>query len=123
MSQPRQMPLDWWPIKPIHIAATTTDQQFITRGGRLFGWSFEETTASAGATCSLIDGTTSGGQTIVPISLIANQSTRDIWGKPGIEVGNGVLLHMFAGSVRATIYFLGLSEEEIIRQAGYQLPE
>lgn len=115
------LPIDWWPIDPIHIATTTVGQQFITRGGRLYGWGFEETTGTTPALCSLIDGTNAGGQTIVPISLLANESTRDFFGKPGLRVRNGVFLNVISGSVRATIWMLGLSDEEIARQAGYEL--
>lgn len=117
----RRLPLDWHPIDPIHIATTTVDGQFITRGGRLYGWAFEETTGAASAECSLIDGSSAGGPTIVPISLSAGESTRDLMGKPGLRVRAGVYLHVFSGSVRATIYYLGLSDDEIIAHAGIEL--
>jgi hypothetical protein len=119
----RGLSLDWYPITPIHIAATTVGGQFITRECRLYGWAFEETTGSAPAKCDLYDGTTTGGQTIVPITLLANESTRDIWGKPGIVVGNGIFLNVLSGSVRATVYVLPLTEEEILRLNGYQVSE
>jgi hypothetical protein len=117
------LPVDWWPIDPIHVAPTTTGIQFITRAGRLYGWSFEESTGSAAAKLELVDGTSTGGLIIVSITLLANESTRDIWGKPGIRVQNGVFLNMVSGSARANIYYLGMTDDEIARQAGYQLAE
>src|ERR1700744_1728800 len=113
----QRLPIDWYPIDAIHQPTTTTDVQLISREGRLYGWSFEETTATAGALVGLIDGSSNNGQVLASISLLANQSTRDIWGKPGIRCRGGVRLRVFSGSVRATIYYLGLNDEEIARQA------
>lgn len=118
---PPNYPIDWYPILAINIPATSTDLAFVTRGGRLFGWAVEESTGSATAKLELMDGTSNNGQRIVPITLLANESTRDVWGKPGVLIQTGVWLHLVAGSVRGTIYFLPLSEEEILRQAGYQV--
>lgn len=121
MSGPiRRLPLDWYPVHPIHVTTTTVDAQFITRSGRLYGWAFEETTGASPALVSLIDGSSAAGQVIVNVSLLANESTRDVWGKPGIGIRNGVYLRVFSGSVRVTIYFLGLSDDEIAYQAGYE---
>lgn len=113
----------WFAADAIRIAATTTDQLFIGRSGVLYGWAFEETTAAAGAKFALVDGSSANGQDLVSITLLANESTRDIWGRPGIWVDSGVFLHMFSGSVRGNIYFQTLSEAEALAILGYTQPD
>lgn len=113
----RRLPLDWYPIDPIHLAATAISAPFIARGGRLYGWAFEESTGAAPAQFVVVDGASAGGTTIAAITLLANESTRDIWGKPGIRVRSGVYLSMISGSIRGTIFYLTLSEEEIYERA------
>lgn len=118
MSAPfRRLPAEWWAPKPISCGATTTNYTFISRGGRLYGWSFEETTGAAVAQLELIDGSSDSGDRIVPITLLANESTRDWLGRPGIQITRGVYLKVVAGSVRATIWYLGLSDEELLELA------
>lgn len=121
MTAPRGLPLDWYPIRAISFAAATAGQALLGRSGRLYGWSFLETTGAASATLEVFDGTNANGQSISPISLTAGQSTRDIWGKPGIEITNGLFVNVLSGSVRGSLYVLGLSPEEIARMAGIEL--
>lgn len=122
MSAPRGLPLDWYPIWAISAPATTTSYPFFGRGGRLYGWAFQETTGAAPATFELFDGTGSGGQSILPATLTVNQSFRDIWGKPGIEIRTGLFMNVTAGSVRGSVYVLGLSVDEILRLNNIEAP-
>lgn len=115
----RRLPAEWWAPTPINVAATTTDLGFVSREGRLYGWAFEETTGAATAQFELVDGSSNSGDRIVPITLLANESTRDVFGQPGIRVRRGVWLHMISGSVRATIFYLGLTDTEILDLTGF----
>lgn len=119
MSAPRGFPIDWQPVQAISFAAATSGQLILNRECRLYGWAFLETSGNAAAQLEVFDGTTVNSQSIAPIALLAGQSSRDIWGKPGIEIRTGLFVNISAGSVRGSLYVLGLSADEIIRAAGY----
>lgn len=116
----RFVPLDWSPIDPISSGVEAAGYQFIARSGRLYGWSFVEAGGSDPATLSLYDGSSNNGQLIAPVTLLANQSVSLIWGKPGIRVRNGVRMVVTSGTVQGVIYFLGMSDEEIAAQHGFE---
>lgn len=122
MSAPTvRLPLEWWAPTPINTPATTTDVNLITRGGRLYGWAFQEMTGTDRAELELVNGQSNNGDTIVPITLSAGQSTRDWLGRPGLRITGGVRLNVISGEVSAVIYYLGLSDAEILALAGYEL--
>lgn len=104
----------WFASEIVDIPTTTASQPFITRSGVLYGWAFSETTGTNPASLSLVDGSTDNGQGIVPITLLANETTRDIFGYPGIWCNAGVFLHVKSGSVTGKIYYQALSEDEIL---------
>lgn len=104
----------WVGAEHINFAATTQSLPVVTRQGLLFGWSFEESTGGAVAQLELIDGSSDNGNRIVPITLLANQSTRDIWGYPGIWCDSGVFCSVLAGSVSGTIFYKPLTPDEIV---------
>lgn len=112
----------WFAAESIRFSATTTDVSLITRPGVLYGWSFEETTAAAGAKFELDDGSSSNAQGIVSITLLANESTRDLMGRPGIWCDGGIFVHMFSGSIRGNIYYQSLTDDEIIEMLNLQYP-
>lgn len=119
MTAPRRWPLDWHPIDTFPIDVTTDGFQLTSREGRLFGWSFVETTGSAAAQVRVIDGGNSGGLEIVNITLSAGQSTRDWLAKPGLRFRSGIYIDIVAGSIQGSIWPLLLTEEEIYLLAGY----
>lgn len=104
----------WFTAEVIDLPATTISQALVTRSGVLFGWSFKETTGSAPAAVSLDDGSSHNTQGIVAITLLANESTRDIWGFPGIWVNSGIYVQILSGSITGKIYFQALSEDELV---------
>jgi hypothetical protein len=104
----------WFAAEIIDMPTTTASVSLITRSGVLYGWSFKETTGSAAASLALVDGTAENTQGIVSINLLANESTRDLGGQPGIWVNSGVYCHVLSGSVSGKIYFQALSDDEIL---------
>lgn len=119
MTAPRRWPLDWHPVDTLPIPVSTVGYQVFARGGRLFGWSFVETTGAAIAQVRLIDGSGPTGAEIVNITLSSGQSTRDWLAKPGIRIRSGVYVDVVAGSIRGSIWPLLLDDEEIYLLAGY----
>jgi len=84
---------------------TTTTDQFVARGLWLItGWSFRETTALAGAVFELVDGSNADGEMFATISLVANESTRDLIPGNGLAVETGVFVNMISGSIRGAIW-------------------
>lgn len=102
----------WWAAEKINFLTSTQSSALISRQGVLFGWAWEETTAAAVAQLELIDGDSNNGDRIVPITLLANESTRDVWGSPGIWCDRGVFVRVVAGSIRGTIFYKALTDQE-----------
>lgn len=105
----------WWrPIRKSDIAPTAAGA--VTASGQLaptgvckqvIGWAIKETTGSVGATFTLWDGVNTEGTVIVPITLSANESTRDRSGPPGIQcVSGGLYLQVISGSISGVVYWI-----------------
>lgn len=117
------LPLEWWAPVSLPIPVTAANIALVGRELRLYGWSFLETTGAGPATVQLLDGAGIGGTDVVDISLSAGQSTRDWLGAPGIRLQTGLFLRVVTGSVQGSIWYMGLSDDEIFRLAGYQQAE
>jgi hypothetical protein len=92
--------------RPIPISARTTDLQIAGGLTLLLGWSFRETTAAAGATFRLVDGTETGGAIVASITLTSNESTRDLIPAPGLACMSGLFLDVIAGEIEGSIWAL-----------------
>lgn len=92
------------PAESVSFAARSTDLQLVNGGGVIVGWSFQESTNAAAATLELYDGTGTGGNLLSPITLVTNESTRDLIGGDGLQFRNGVFFHAVSGSVKGAVW-------------------
>ena len=72
----------------------------------LLGWSFTESTGSAGASVRLHDGQNSAAPSLCSaVKLSAGESTRDWFGDQTIEIFSGsVFLEVLSGSVECVVW-------------------
>lgn len=77
-----------------------------TSGGRLVGWALRET-AGATALAYLRDGVDPDGAIIVPISLSAGESTRDVYIPGGLSFGRGLFLDVVSGAIEGSVWLGG----------------
>lgn len=105
----------WRPVRVLPIPTLTAGRNLIARGTLIFGWAFQETTAAAPATLALIDGNDQNGALAVPITLTANQSTRDIFGQPGLYFESGPYLQIVTGSIQGALWYVDATAEELSR--------
>lgn len=107
--------------RTIPIATTTTDLTVIGGASVLFGWTWIETTGSAVANVELYDGSGTNGALIVPVALNSGESTRDLWGHPGLGVQTGLFLHVVSGSVKGSLWIVpGEVYDEYVIEQGYR---
>jgi hypothetical protein len=92
------------PARTIALGTITADATAITGAGILFGYSFTETTGGAVAEVQLLDGTDTGGAFITDITLLADESTRDWFGLPGLVFRNSLFVDVVAGSVAGAVW-------------------
>ena len=94
------------PVLPVSIP---TGQSGVVLGGPLllFGWSLRESTGAAPAQLDVYDGADATGQPVATITLIANESTRDYPGLPGITCRRGLYVNAVAGSVAGVVWAAG----------------
>jgi hypothetical protein len=94
------------PAQPTTILTTTTSRQIVSGACVIVGWSFVEPTNAAPAAFELWDGTSAAGDIITTITLVTNESTRDLVGVQGLLVENGVYLSVLSGTVRGSLWFV-----------------
>ena len=97
------------PAQLLPFAATSADIKLYTGNAVLLGWSFAETTNSAGASLTLNDGPDDTYPEIVRVNLAQNESTRDYPPGNGILIRTGIFLEMLSGTVEGTIWYLPIT--------------
>lgn len=78
--------------------------------GRITWHAWRETTGTSPAVIRLWDGTGTGGKLLVPVSLLAGQSTRDYTGEHAMPYQTGLYLEVVSGTVEGQV--LALAEGE-----------
>lgn len=92
------------PSIAVAIPVTTTDQEVQGRGGIVTGWSFKETTGAATAEVWIVNGNNATGVPIAFITLLANQSVRDVLADNGVLCDLGLFVHVVSGSVQGSVW-------------------
>lgn len=100
-------------IEPISVPATVAGTLFANGPIRLMGWALKESTGAAAAAFELYDGNDATGQSLAPVTLVANESIRDWFGAAGVLCERGVFLNVTAGSVRGTL-FVKLAARDVV---------
>lgn len=103
----------WRPARALPIPTTAVGYNLFGRGTLIYGWAFQESTGAAAATIALIDGNDANGTLAAPITLTANQSTRDIFGYPGLYFEAGPYLAVLAGSVKGSLWYVDATAVEL----------
>jgi hypothetical protein len=98
--------------KALPIPTTTTD--VVLAGGLLIvrGWAFKNLDPANPASVELYDGTGTNGALIVPIDLLASESTRDWLSGSGIGAMAGLYLHVVKGTVQGSIWYSAATLED-----------
>lgn len=100
------------PAQVLPFAATSADVTLYTGAAVLLGWALVETTGTASAALDIRDGTGTAGQSVVPVTLAANESTRDYPPGNGIAIQFGLFIDMTSGSARGTLWYLPVTSED-----------
>lgn len=87
----------------ITLPAGTASGVIANGGGRLLWHSFKETTGAASASYTFYDGNAPGKRIVLPVSLVASESTRDYMGRHGIPFEQGLYFSIDAGTVEGNI--------------------
>lgn len=80
---------------------------------RILWHAFKETTGAAGASYDIMDGNAPDAKILLPVTLAANESTRDFFGPHGLEVNNAVFVRVNNGSIVGNI--TTVLEDEYLR--------
>lgn len=99
-----ELPVQYVPVQSITIPVTTTGNAPLSGDSLLCGWSFAETTGTAGATLVLWDGSDTTGQQIAFVNLAAGETTRDTLPFPGIYCTRGLFVQVVTGSVQGVVW-------------------
>lgn len=90
-------------MKTRGIVLPATSGQLVNTGGCLVMHATHETTGSAAAHYQLLDGTDSSGSLLVPVSLSADQSTRDMFPSHIIQFEVGLWYELVDGAVEGAV--------------------
>lgn len=94
------------PARTIAVATRTTDTLLIGGAGIITGWSWVEPTNAAGAAFDLYDGQNATGTLLASITLLQNESTRDLIAGAGLEFRQGLYLDILSGSVKGAVWIV-----------------
>lgn len=90
------------PAQLFPVSATTTSTSVYVGAAILHGWAYRETTDTTRAELELRDG--ASGPVVVPITLLAGESTRDWLGDVGIYVRTGLYVAVLSGTVQVSLW-------------------
>lgn len=91
-------------MRPHRITLPGATGQVDNAGGHVVGYAFRETTGAAAAHFRLWDGSANSGGLLLPISLSADQSTRDFLSAPWIAYETGLFYELIGGTVEGVVY-------------------
>lgn len=94
------------PARLLPVPATSTSRLLYSRGAVVMGWAFVESTGAGTARVNLYSGVDTTGTLAVPISLLADQSTRDYLSPAGVYFPSGVYLEVVSGSVVGSVWVI-----------------
>lgn len=97
------------PAMVFPIATTTVDRTIHVGACCLRGWSFQETTAAAGAALVIFDGPAAAAQIVAAITLATNESTRDYPPGEGILLRTSAFLNVVSGSIKGALWLTPIS--------------
>lgn len=100
------------PAQLLPFAATAADLTLFTGAAIVRGWSFCETTGSASASLTVLDGTATGTPEVVRIALATSESTRDSLTGSGILCRTGIFVHRLTGTFEGVIWFNPITNAE-----------
>lgn len=90
---------------PVALPVTGASAPFALQGAFLLGgWAFVESTGLAPCSFDLIDGGAAGGTLVMPVTLGAGVSIRDLAPQDGIIVSSGLFVLINSGSVRGSLW-------------------
>lgn len=99
------------PARSFPFAATAASLSIVNFSVILRGWSFRETTGSAAAALRIRDGSSATGEMVVPIGLLANESTRDFLAPDGLDIRVGVFIERVSGTFEGVIWYTPVTRD------------
>jgi hypothetical protein len=92
-------------VRVLNGAALSADAPLVGMGGRLMGWAVRESTGAAAAVVDIYDGASVGGTRVVPAAVGAGGFAAVYFGDLGIDIEQGLYVHIVSGSADVTCYF------------------
>lgn len=92
------------PMTALDAGSVGGDRLLVSGAVLLRGWAVRESTAGAPARFTIRDQGSTAGNAIVPISLAADQSTRDLLPGSGLLFEQGVFLDTEAGAWTGSVF-------------------
>jgi len=71
----------------------------------LHGWALANTSPAASTEIDLYDGTDTSGTVLFPVTLAANESSREWFGDRGVLFRNGLYLNVASGGVKGCVFY------------------
>ena len=97
------------PVRHAQFDLNGASQQMFTTPAILFGFAVANASGSATAELDIYDATGTGGAPLFPITLAANESTREWFGERGLLMHSGIFLNVSSGEVKGSVFFVPMS--------------
>lgn len=93
-------------LRGARVAQIETARRPMTSGGALIGYSIRENGGVA-ALVHLRDGPDAAGDLVCTLALAAGESAQAWFGPGGLNIGQGLFVHVETGSVAGAVYLRG----------------
>lgn len=109
------------PARALRFDLNATSTVLLSGAAIITGWSITNGNASTVSECDIYDDVNDQNDGIAAITLLGNESVRDLWAPSGIEVRKGIFVIASTGAVYGTIYAIpGEVVDAFMLTQGYQ---
>lgn len=93
------------PLWRVYFDLNGAGKALVQFSAKLGGFAIRNMSSSSTAAMDFYDGTDTTGNAIVPITLAANESTREYWWPGGVLFKNGVYANVTSGEIKGSIFY------------------
>lgn len=96
------------PARPLYVSQDFIEGNYSRARLAVVGWSIKNLSTSATAELDMYDAGSASGEIIFPITLAANESSREWFGPDGVLFESGLSLNVAIGAVDGAIFVIYL---------------
>lgn len=94
--------------RPLFLSADFVEGAYSNARVALMGWSIKNLSAAATAELDIYNSGAAQGEIVFPVTLAANESSREWFGPNGVLFDSGLSINVAAGNIDGTLFVVYL---------------